>query len=176
MHIVIGVLGAIVGAYFLYQRFLVTREAATELAGMANDVRLAARRFGFRRRTNVHPVEEIEDANVAIAAAAVAFLELDGLPTQEQQDALAREFRQVLTLTGEEADELLILGKWLVSQCGGADAAISRAGRKLYKLSGTGAVTPLLTVVQNAIAGTGSGLSERQKGALEDVRRALHIR
>lgn len=176
MHIVIGIVGALVAGYFFYQRLVVAKDAANELVGAANDVRLAARRFGFRRRTDVHPVEAIEDPNIAIATVAVGFIELDDLPTQEQQGALAEALRDTLTLTGAEAEELLVLGRWMVSQCGGADPAISRASRKLYKLSGTGAVTPLLTIVQDALAESGGGLSERQKDALGDVRRALHIR
>jgi len=36
-------------------------------ADAARDVRRAARRFGFRRQTNLHPAEPIDDTRVAAA-------------------------------------------------------------------------------------------------------------
>lgn len=149
-------------------------EAAGDLVDMANDVRLAARRFGFRRRSAGHPVEDIEDANLAIAAAAIAFQELDGLPTQEDRDLLTLQLRKVLRMQAETAEEAVVIGRWLVAQCGTADAALARLTRKLYKLDGTASLEPLMDVIKGSLPN--GLLSVRQRDALETVTRTYKLK
>jgi hypothetical protein len=58
---------------------------------MANDVRLAARRFSFQRRVNIHPVESLEGPRAwRPPRRRSPFLELDDLPTAEQRASLAQ--------------------------------------------------------------------------------------
>lgn len=83
MPYLIALFGLVIGGYFWIQRARMAAEAAQDLAGVAQDVMAAAKRFGFRRKLNLHPVESLEDPDVAIAGAAVAFLELGGLPSAE---------------------------------------------------------------------------------------------
>jgi tellurite resistance protein len=172
--VLIALLGAAVALCFFVYRARNAGQVAADVLDMANDVRLAARRFGFRRQANVHPVESIEDANVAITAAALAFLELDDLPTQEQRARLVEAARHEFGLAQADAEEMQVLGRWLAAECGSPSAAVSRLARKLYKLRGQDAFEPLLRVIQ-AVAST-DGLSERQRDALEDVRLAFRIR
>lgn len=172
-----GLVGAALALYFFVYRARNAANIAVDMIDMANDVRLAARRFGFRRQANIHPVESIEDANVAITATALAFLELDDLPTQEQRDRLVAEIRDELALSQADAEEMQVLGRWLVAECGGASAAVSRLARKLYKLRGQAAFEPLLSVIKGVTASSKSGaLSGRQRDALDDIRVAFHIR
>ena len=92
-----------------------------------DDVRLAARRFGFKRRTNVHPVEGIDDPRLAVAALSIAFLELDDYPSAEQRSALLVRLQSVYDISQNEAEEMAILGRWFVSESGGPSQAITRA-------------------------------------------------
>lgn len=176
MHIVIAVLGAIAAVYFFIIRARNAAEMTNEIVDAANDVRLAARRFGFRTFKNRHPVEGIEDPNIAIATIANAFLELEGLPSREQQNALLRQMQTELRLSLTDAEELLVLGRWMQGQCGGASPAISRAARKLHKLQGAAALTPLMPILKESVLAASQGLSERQKEALQDIKNAFHIR
>ena len=177
MPVILAVIAAVSGLLFYVLRARNAANAATELFDMANDVRLAARRFGFRRQTNLHPAESIEDANIAIAGIASAFLELDDLPTGEQREALAWELSKVLKLNKDDADEMCILGRWMVSECGGADPAIARLSRKLYRLDGSASFTALLTIISGTLGqAKGSGLNQKQTEALGDVKRAFKIR
>lgn len=174
MPVLIAILGvlATVGIY-LYRAQNAAR-AAQDLAGMANDVRLAARRFGFRRRTNVHPAEDVDDPHLALSTVAMAFQELDGMPTQDDRDRLCLQLRKTLEMNAKTVTEAMTLGRWLVSECQGADPAIARMSRKLHKLDGIGQLEPLMTVIQNSLP-EGSALSQRQKEALDDIKRAFHI-
>jgi hypothetical protein len=175
--ILIALVGAALALYYFVYRARNAANIAVDMVDMANDVRLAARRFGFRRQANIHPVESIEDPKVAITAAALAFLELDDLPTQEQRDRLVAEIQRELALGRADAEEMQVLGRWLVAECGSASAAVSRLARKLYKLRGQAAFEPLLGVINGVVAGGhGGALSERQRDALEDIRIAFRIR
>lgn len=176
MPVILAVLAAITGVLFFVLRARNAANAAGDLLDMANDVRLAARRFGFRRQANLHPAESIEDPNIAISGIASAFLELDELPTSDQREALAWEMTKVMGVNKSDADELCVLGRWMVSECGGADPAIARLSRKLFRLSPQ-SFAPLLTLVSGTLAKSSSGgLNARQTDALEDVKRAFRIK
>lgn len=175
MPVVIALLGLIVTVGYFVIRARNTARVGADLLDMANDVRLAARRFGFRRQANLHPAESIEDPQIAMAAIASAFVELDDLPTADQRAALTREMARTFDVSAKDAEELSVLGRWMVAECGTPDAAISRLSRKLNRLSGADGFTRLMTLVQTA-AQTGSGqLSRKQSEALDDIKRAFRI-
>lgn len=172
MPIILAVIGIIGGIYFLVVRARNAAEMTSELMDVADDVRAAARRFGFRRNKAAHPVEAIEDANTAAATVAMAYMELNGLPSEDTQAALIRSVASELQVSKSEAQELLILGRWLMNECNGPDPAIPRASRQLYKLT-SGDIGPLMEILKSV---TGDPLGDKQREALEDIRRAFRIR
>lgn len=172
MPFLIALLGIIGAAYFWAQRARNARDVMGDVADMANDVRLAARRFGFSRKMNVHPVESIEDPRLAIAAIGSAFLELDDLPTAEQRELLQVQVRSKLRASAEEAEEMEILGRWFMTECGGAEPAVARISRKLYKIGGADQMEPLMDILKASV----TTLSDRQRDALEDITRAMRVR
>jgi len=172
MHIVIGVLLAVGGAILWWARR--NPEDALHVAKDAVTVaRNAPRKIAFRRQHNQHPVEGIDDARLAISALGHAFLALDDLPTREARAQLDVVLRKTYGLSDEDAVEMQSLSVWLVDQCGGAQAAVSRLGRRLYKIDGSDAWDELRKVFESAI---GDELSERQITAVEDLKLALHVR
>jgi len=175
MPVILAVIGAVTAVLFFVIRARNAAGAATDLIDMANDVRLAARRFGFRRRTDIHPAESIEDPHIAIAGIASAFLELDDLPTSDQRSALTRAMADTLNLARQDADELTILGRWMADECGTADAAVSRLARKLVRLAGQDGFAPLLTILNATLTASSTSINTRQKEALDDVKRAFRI-
>ena len=175
MPVILAVVGVVTAVLFFVLRARNAAHAATDLIDMANDVRLAARRFGFRRRADIHPAESIEDHRVAMAGISSAFLELDDLPTSDQRAALTRSMQDTLDLSKQDADELTILGRWIANECGTPDAAVSRLSRKLVRLAGQESFTPLLTILNATLAAGSTGLNTKQKEALDDVKRAFRI-
>ena len=172
MPILLSIIAIGTAALFWFYRARGAAETAHDLLDVANDVRLAARRFGFKRGTNQHPVEDIDDPNLAIATIATSFIELDDLPTQNQRDSLAVQLQYQLGLSTKDASEMMVLSRWLMAQCGDPNAAISRVSRKLYKLDNVQSVEPLMTVLKNL---AGENLSENQAAALEDITRAFRL-
>lgn len=176
MPILIAILGALVAVYFFVMRARNAANVAGDLIDVANDVRLAARRFGFRRNLNEHPVESIDDPKIAIGALASAFLELDDLPTREQRGKLDTQLREILRIDAKSAQEITILGRWLVAECGGPEPAVARLSRKLFKMQGTDAMQSVLTIINGTLQETGTGLSGRQTEALDSIKRAFRVK
>ncbi|MFQ6547954.1 hypothetical protein AADZ90_008340 [Aestuariibius sp. 2305UL40-4] len=173
MPILIAILGAIGGAIWWYVRSN-PRGAIQTADDILTTARNAPRRFAFRRQTNAHPVEGIEDPMIAVVAIAQAFLELDDLPTQDQRNGLNLAIRKDLRTSEEEAEELQTLGRWLQTQCGGPQEAISRIARKLYKIDGDASFDMLLKLLNDSA--DADGLSDPQREALDEIKRAFRIR
>lgn len=71
------------------------RDALHVAQDTATVIRNAPRKLAFRRQTNAHPVEGIDDPRIAICAIGQSFIELDDLPTIEQRKRLHIRLRTV---------------------------------------------------------------------------------
>lgn len=167
------ILGAISAAAIWYWRFSMARDAAREIGSIAVDLANAPRRFGFRRRANAHPVEGVDEPDLAIAAIATAFLELGGMPTREDQIALASTLNSQLGIPPDDAEEMMILARWLVGECQGPQPAITRITKRLAKLDPKAFQT--LLPVLNEVGSRAGSLSDRQRDALEEIARILKL-
>jgi len=175
MPYIIAIMGLLGAAYFWMMRARNAAEMTHELADIAGDVMAAARRFGFRRRHNTHPVESIEDPQLCIGALGVAFLQLGGMPTTEQKAGLLRSLQSRLNLNLEKAEELDVLGQWFVNECKGPQPAVQRISKRLYTLTKSEHLEVTMGVVTDTVAAGSGDLSERQREALHDVKRAFHV-
>lgn len=146
------------------------REAIDTAQDVATTIRNAPRRLAFRRQTKAHPVEGIDDYRIAIGAIAQAFVELDDLPTKEQRQTLHTMLRSKLRCSEEEANEMEILGRWLIDQCNGPSQAISRLSRRLFKLGGDKSWDLIQDILTSLVVGE---LSHRQVDGIDDIRLAL---
>lgn len=172
---ILGLLGTlIIAGIFFYIRNRGTVGAIEDVVEIAGEARRAPRRMKFKRQANIHPVQQCEHPEELVAGFASAFIELDGLPRSETQNAsiaaLGREYR----LTTGDAEELLTYGRWLMNECGSPDQAITRIGKRIYKLDGAGSFQPLMSVLNDAAIAAG-GLSDRQSDALAELKKAFRI-
>lgn len=175
MHIILGLIAIATAAYFLIMRARHGAQIASDLVDVADDIRAAARRFGFRRRSNVHPVDSIDDPRLAAGGVATAFLQLDDLPTSDGRRALDQALRRHFDLSAEEAEEITVLGDWFTRECGTPDAALERLARRLRSLDGGASFVALMQVL-NDVACTGKGrLSTRQREALDSLKRVFSL-
>ncbi|WP_415920945.1 hypothetical protein [Tateyamaria sp. SN6-1] len=172
MHILLGIIGIATAAFFLVLRARRGAEVASDVMDMAGDVAAAARRFGFRHRYNQHPVDSVEEPNLAIAALATAFIALDDLPTRDDRKRLDVALRKHLGLDAKGAEEIEVLGQWLVSECGGAQPAVPRLAKRLHRLGGADSFATLMAVLNAAAR---APLSKRQSEALHDIQTAFRL-
>lgn len=175
MPVLIAILGIIAAAGVWAWRIHMAREALDAAAGLTGDIVSAARRLGFRRRANVHPVESVDDPALAIAAIGIAFLDLASLPTAEQLRTLKAGLTEDLSISEARADELLIVGRWLVNECKTPNAAVTRLGKRLNALDQAG-FEPLLSVLGRVSSGGDGTMSPRQRDALDEVARIFRLR
>ncbi|WP_370399045.1 hypothetical protein [Sulfitobacter sp. JB4-11] len=172
MPIIIAILTAIAGAIWWWARNN-PREAIHTAQDVATTLKNAPRRLAFRRQTNAHPVEGIDDPRIAICAIAQSFLELETLPTIEQRKQLHMLLRSQLRCTEEEAEEMEVLGRWLVTQCNGAREAVPRLGRRLKKVDDGKAWDQMQELLMALADGD---LSPAQVVAIDDLRVAFKRR
>jgi len=175
MPYLLALLAAAGGIIYWMYRARDAAQVTHEIADMASDVMGAARRFGFRRKYNTHPVDSIDEPDLAAGALGVAFLELSGMPTQDQKNALLISLQTHLNLSKSKAEELMVLGHWLVNECQGAAPAIPRLSKRLYKISGAQYLETTMGLVSNIVAAGTGELSQQQHEALHEVRRAFRV-
>ena len=174
MPLIIGLVTLIGGIVFWVLRARMAANAATELADIAGTMAGAARRFGFRRRHDMHPVDCIEDHTLAAGALTVAFLQLGRTPTDEDTRRLHTALRKKFHIGEEEATELQVMGQWLVNECGGPAPAATRLSKRLNKLIGADGFDAPFNVVSEVAAAQG-GLTEQQKDMLQDMRTIFRV-
>ncbi|MFV0411017.1 MAG: hypothetical protein ACK5LJ_15360 [Paracoccus sp. (in: a-proteobacteria)] len=149
------------------------RNAAREISNIAGDMMNAPRRFGFRRRANAHPVEGVDDPKLAAASIALAFLELNGMSSRDDQYALAATLSRQQAIPHDDIDEMMVLGRWLIGECQGPQPAITRLTKRLRQLDAAGFQT--LLPILNEIGTRSGGLSQRQREALDEIARILKL-
>ena len=169
MPILMMILAAVGGAIWWWARnnprdaFDVAQDAAVTLKN-------APRRLSFRRATNRHPAEGIDDPYVAIGSIAQSFIMLDDVPTRDQNDRLHVQLRSKLRCSDEDAQEMQAFGRWIVEQCNGPEAAISRLIRHLKKLDGSASYSVLRDLLGGVVT---NELSSRQQDAVEEIARVM---
>ncbi len=169
MPIVILILTTLGGALWLWARQN-PGDAVNAAQDIVTTARNAPRKMAFRKQTKAHPVEGIDDPRIAICALGQAFIELDDLPTAEQRTHLNTLLRTKLRCDAKEAEEMEVLGRWLVAQCQRSDAAIARLARRLYKIDGDTSWDLLQDILISLVDGE---LNHSQRNAIEDIKVAF---
>jgi len=146
------------------------RDALDIAVDTAQTVRNAPRKMAFRKQTKAHPVEGIDDPRIAIAAIGAAFIELDDLPTKEQRDKLSAAMFSILDCLKDEATEMEVLARWLVTQCDGAKSAVPRLARRLKKIDDGQSWSRLERLFAELVQ---DELSANQQDAIGDVKLAF---
>ena len=170
MHIIIGLATIIGGILFWVWRARMAANAASELADIAGTMAGAVRRFGFRRRHDMHPVDCIEDNTLAAGALTVAFLDLGAAQTEQSRTKHLLALQSHFAIGKDEAGEILVMGHWMVNECNGPAPAVTRLGKRLMKLTGSHGLDAPLNVI-NDVASSQGGLTDTQRDALHDLQR-----
>ncbi len=176
MPFLLALIAFAAAAYFWMNRARNAAHIAGDVADMAQTAMGAARRFGFRRRANVHPVDSIEDEKLAIGGLSTAFLELSGMPTTEEKRALEVGLQSSLDLSLKDAEEMVILGHWFVNECGGPQPAVTRLAKKVNKMAGAEGLSKSMDVIKRIVEAGGSELSPAQSDALAEIKSIFRLR
>lgn len=173
MHILLGLLGALGAAMVWYWRMKMAREAAGELVGAANDVRLAIRRFGYKRRHKTHPADCVDDARLAAAGIVAAIAGMDAPLSQREIDRLTAEAGAVFGVAPAEAVDIAAFGRWVAGQCNSPEEAVRRLTRVVRDKAGVEAGPDLLAMAEAVSTADGAPMDTREADALAAIRRGL---
>jgi len=170
MPIIMLVLAAVGGAIWFWIRNN-PREALDVAQDAATTLKNAPRRMSFRRATNQHPVEGIDDPLVLVGVIAQCFVSLDDTPTKDQYDLLHVQLRTHLRCSEEDAQEMQVFGRWIADQSGGPETAVPRLSRRLRKVDGNASWALLQGLLGDVVSGA---LSTRQTEAIADLAREFN--
>lgn len=80
--------------------------------------------------------------------------------------------QSVLEVSRDEAEELLVMGRWLMSEFGGPELGVTRLSRRLNKISGADGFQDLMRLIKAVLK---DNWSEDQHAALHEVKRAFRL-
>ena len=173
MPLVLAVLAALVGGYIWYMRYQRARDAAEMLVDAASDVRNAARRFGFRRKANIHPAESVDDPRLAMLSIVAAMAQMDRPWSTDLSRNLTVEAQRAFGVDVDEAEEMTVFAKWMSEQSSTYAEIVRRLAKQLGSLGDQGAGKTLAGMVQTICAQTDGDFSEAVTDALAMVNRHL---
>ncbi|MEL6210371.1 MAG: TerB family tellurite resistance protein [Pseudomonadota bacterium] len=173
MPIILMLLGLLAAGLVWYWRLKMAREAGGELLEAAGNVRSAVRRFGYRRKSNKHPVDCVEDARLAASGIMAAVAGMDGPLSRSEIDAIAIEARAVFKTSPEEADEIAAFGRWIAGQCVSPDDAVRRLTKVTRRLAGVEAGPDLIAMTERVAIADGAEMTDGQQSAVAMIRRLI---
>lgn len=160
MHIVLALVGVLAAAAFWIYRIRQAADTTRVVLDAAQDVKAAARRFGFRTRANQHPTEGVDDPRVTCAALLVLVADADGGISQAEQHAILQQLQSVFQLSIQDAEELYLFAKWLANQSSNPDDMTRRVIKRTVTLGGRDTIADMISMV--------SKVGEADTGALTD--------
>ena len=174
MHILLAVLGALAAVGFWYYRLQNAANGVKAISEAAMDIQAAARRFGFRQRANLHPVDSIEDARTAATTLLILVATDDGSLSAREEDAILKQVSEVFEASRSEATELFRFSRWLSEQSNNPDDMARRLIKRTLHLGGPD-VLPDLKRMVTAVGQVDTGeLSENTKQVLEKIKQLAH--
>lgn len=163
MHILLGLIAIIGGVVFWIWRIRNAATVAREVVDVADDVRAAVRRFGYRRHADKHPLDAVEDPRLAVAGILAAIAKMDGDYTREQMTTIQSECARVFEATPKDAEDFASYGRWLAHQLSNPDEVVRRLARSLSGALGPEERAQFLDMVERVAAVEGGGISDPQR-------------
>jgi hypothetical protein len=136
-------------------------------------VRLAARRLGFRRKANIHPAEAVDDARLAAMGLIAALAQIDHGWARETGDTMAEQAQAVFKISRQEAEEMVIFGRWLSDQSGTRHEIVRRLAKRLNDLAGPEVLADLERMMSAVCQLQGGGYSDQVQEAIATVNRLI---
>lgn len=174
MPIILAIIGAVIAAGIWYNRAKHAKSAATDLMGTANDARLAARRFGYKMKTDVHPIDMIGDARLAAAGIAAAIAGMDAPLSRDEIGQLELEVQVILKAEREEATDIAAFGRWIAGQAGSPEEAVRRLSKRVLSLAGSEVAQDVLSLAET-VATTDGPLDDIQLDAMRIIRTVFGV-
>lgn len=150
----------ILGLFAVILWYAYQKHAAPEFEGQVDgpdDVREAAELLGYKSRPGIHPIDCIQDARLAAAAAAVRAAEIDGMLTSKEIATVLASLRDGFGLDETRARAMATLSHWIAAQCPSQRGALRHLSKRCKALSGA-TLRPVIHDVAARIAACEHGV------------------
>ena len=121
MHILLSILGALGMVIIVLWRVQQAAYIARDVADAAGTARGLFRRWRWRRKVNVNPIDLVEDPREAASILMVSVAQADGTLSDAERNSITAQMKQRFGATSKQASELLARSQWIVRE--GVDAA-----------------------------------------------------
>ena len=172
MPAIIALIGLLAAAGFWFYRIRAAKDAASEMFDMANDVRLAARRFAYKRKHSTHPIDGVDDARLTAAGIMAIAAEIDGNITADEQRVMKEQAASVFNCSDDEAEEMVVFGRWLASQGNGKDETLRRLIKQMLYLGGKETIPDMIRMVEAVAVTEGQVDDDGIQDIIERLKRA----
>lgn len=172
MPILITIIGLLTAAGIWFYRIRAAKDVAGEMFDMANDVRLAAKRFAYKRNNSTHPIDGIDDARLAAAGIMAIAAEMDGAITANEQRVMRDQAVNTFDCSTEDAEEFVIFGHWLASQGTNRHETTRRLIKRTISLGGMETLPDLIKMVTAVGTADGAMNDEGLTELIEQLKRA----
>ena len=176
MHIILIIAGIATGAWLWYQRAKHAKEVADEVYDLARDVRSAARRLGFRRRTDIHPADCVEDPRLAVAGIVSAIAQMRGPLSENTVAIFTAEVSQTFDVPPDHADDVVAFGRWIARQCDGPEMAARKLGAVVRKSVGSDAMPEVIWMIERVASADGVRADDSQYAVMSVFQRIVGAR
>lgn len=121
MHILLSILGTLATTVFVLWRLHMAAHMASDLVDVASSARGFIRRWRWRRKVSINPIDLVEDPREAASILMVAVAQADGPITDHERAAILVQMQSRFGATPQQSIELLARAQWMVRE--GVDAA-----------------------------------------------------
>jgi uncharacterized tellurite resistance protein B-like protein len=172
MHIFAAIGAALGIALFVLWRMQQASNAVRDVADAAGEVHGLFRRWSWRRKANVHPLDLVEDPREAATAMMVIVAQTDGALTDKERGAILAQVSEHFGATSRQADELLARGRWLVQQSVDATEVFRRLAPSIRKSCSASEREDLIAMLK-AVATAEGRIDEHLQKDIANLRQHL---
>jgi len=172
MHILAALAAAAGIVIFLLIRAHQAATAARDVADAASDLSGLFRRWSWRRRANVNPLDAVTDPREAAVALMVAVAQFDGAVTEVEQRTMLDLAIKHFGATREQGTELIARGRWLVQERADVAEIMRRLAPVLEAKCGPAERRELIGMLTTVAASDGK-VDETLRRDIDNLKRAL---
>ena len=165
MHILIGIVTAVVAIVFFIMRMQSAARAGAQLADTVTDVSRAMRRHRWEHRRDRNVLESVEDPRRAAAGMLCAVAEEEGAITEVQTGLIRQLMTERLEVPADDCEDFFTEARWLAGQAASLDVCLERLSVAIRANCTPDERADLLRMLRD-VAGATSPASDTQKHAI----------
>jgi uncharacterized tellurite resistance protein B-like protein len=174
MHILAALAAAAGVVIFLLIRAQQATTAARDVADAASDLGGLFRRWSWRRRANVNPLDAVTDPREAAVAMMVAVAQFDGAVTEAEQTTMLDLAMAHFGATREQAIELVSRGRWLAQERADVGEMMRRLTPVIEAKCAPAQRRELIGML-TAVASASGNADETVRHDIDNLKRALAV-